>query len=84
MPELFRKSVTWAIDFRYDGHPRRWFKICREGIDPTEAVRGQLRSLYGERATWVSARLASPDEETQYLRGEVPRNPSCPTGRHTA
>jgi hypothetical protein len=29
----------------------------------------------------VAVRPATDEEERQYLRGEEPRNPVCPTGR---
>jgi hypothetical protein len=43
---------------------------------------GLLQDLYGERAQLVEVRTATEDEETQYLRGEEPKNVLCPTGRH--
>ncbi|MBQ1766378.1 MAG: hypothetical protein IIZ92_26245 [Aquincola sp.] len=42
----------------------------------------QLAALYGDRAQLVEVRQATDDEETQYLRGEEPKNVLCPTGRH--
>lgn len=78
---FFRNSVTWVIDFRHDGRPRRWFKVLRAGLDPTLQVQGELRALYGDRAQWVGARAATAEEESQFLRGEEARNAYCPTGR---
>jgi len=78
---FFRLSTTWVIDFRYEGRPRRWFKIFSQGIDPTETVREQLHALYGDRARLEAVRVATVDEETQFLRGEEARNAYCPTGR---
>ena len=42
----------------------------------------QLAALYGDRAQLVAVRQATENEETQYLRGEEPKNVLCPTGRH--
>jgi hypothetical protein len=43
----------------------------------------QLRQLYGNGAQRVEVRKAAEEEELQYLRGEGPKNPMCPTGRHS-
>jgi hypothetical protein len=43
----------------------------------------QLRELYGERAHLVEVRKATEEEESQYLRGEEPKNLLCPTGKHS-
>ena len=42
----------------------------------------QLFDLYGKRGRLIGVRLATGDEKTQYLRGTVPLNAICPTGRH--
>jgi hypothetical protein len=42
----------------------------------------ELAALYGDSARLVAVRPATEDEETQYLRGEEPKNVLCPTGRH--
>ena len=81
MVAFYRNSTTWVIDFRYDGRPRRWFKVFGEGLDPAQQVREELRALYGDRAQWVGARVATADEESQFLRDEVTKNVFCPTGR---
>jgi len=78
---FFKTSVTWVVDFRHDGHPRRWFRIARVGCDLPREVQAQLRDLYGDRAQLVAVRPATADEEAQYLRGEAPANVLCPTGR---
>lgn len=81
MSKFYRTSTTWVIDFRYDGHPRRWYKLLRPGQDARALMAVQLNEFYGERAQLVEARPATPDEEAQYLRGEAPGNVLCPTGR---
>ena len=82
MSEFFKSSVTWVVDFRYDGRPRRWFKAFGTSDDVRQAMVAQLAALYGDRAQLVEVRQATDDEETQYLRGEEPKNVLCPTGRH--
>jgi hypothetical protein len=81
--EFFRTSTTWVVDFRYDGHPRRWFKVFGAGIDALAPMSAELRQLYGDRAQLVEVRRATDEEEAQYLRGEAPKNAFCPTGRCT-
>lgn len=81
MADFFRNSTTWVIDFRYDGRPRRWFKVFREGADPTQNVLEELQALYGDRARLALVRVATPDEESRFLRGEETPNAYCPTGR---
>ena len=82
MSEFFKTSVTWVVDFRYDGRPRRWFKAFDTSDDVRQVMVAQLAALYGDRAQLVAVRHATEDEETQYLRGEEPKNVLCPTGRH--
>lgn len=82
MSEFFKTSVTWVVDFRYEGRPRRWFKAFGTSDDVRQAIVAQLAALYGDRAQLVEVRQATEDEETQYLRGEEPKNVLCPTGRH--
>lgn len=84
MSDFFRKSTTWVIDFRYDGRPRRWFRVFREGVDPIRSVSQELKALYGNRVRLVQARVATADEELQFLRGEEARNVYCPTGRRAS
>jgi hypothetical protein len=79
--ELFRTSTTWVVDFRYDGHPRRWFKVFGAGINALAPMSAELRQLYGNRAQLVEVRRATDEEEALYLRGEAPKNIFCPTGR---
>ncbi|MDP1693519.1 MAG: hypothetical protein Q8L49_16485 [Burkholderiaceae bacterium] len=82
MSEFFKTSVTWVVDFRYDGRLRRWFKAFATSDDVRQAMASQLEALYGDRAQLVEIRHATEDEEMQYLRGEEPKNVLCPTGRH--
>ena len=79
--EFFRTSTTWVVDFRYEGRPRRWFKVFGPGVDVRALISAELRQLYGDRASVVDVRTATDEEEAQYLRGEEPKNTFCPTGR---
>ena len=81
MVAFYRHSTTWVVDFRYDGAPRRWFKVFDEGLDPARRVREELLALHGGRAQLVQVRAATAEEESQFLRGEQTRNVYCPTGR---
>jgi hypothetical protein len=40
-----------------------------------------IADLYGKRAQVTGVRPATRDEEDRYLRGDLPRNALCPTGR---
>jgi hypothetical protein len=79
--EFFRTSTTWVVDFRYEGRPRRWFKVFGPGVDVRALMSTELRELYGDRAHLVEVRRATDEQEAQYLRGEAPVNAICPTGR---
>jgi hypothetical protein len=81
MSEFFKTSVIWVVDFRYDGHPRRWFKALDPQDDPQQLMTDTLHNLYGKRAQLMDVRKATEEEEVQYLRGEEPKNSYCPTGR---
>ncbi|MFZ3121570.1 MAG: hypothetical protein WA159_25010 [Variovorax sp.] len=81
MAEFFRKSLTWVVDYRYDGRPRRIFKVVPVNKDVKAMVLAQLADLYGSRAELSAVRLATKDEELAYLRGDEPKNILCPTGR---
>jgi hypothetical protein len=80
--EFFRTSTTWVVDFRYEGHPRRWFRVFGPGLDVRGLMSAELRQLYGARAQLVEVRQATDEEEAQYLHGEEPKTQFCPTGRH--
>lgn len=81
MAEFYKTSTTWVVDFHYDGRPRRWFKAFGPNADVGELMATELRQLYGDHARLVSVRKATDEEETQYLRGDEPKNTFCPTGR---
>lgn len=81
MAHFFRSSTVWVADYIYDGHPRRWLKPLPQQADARAAIEAQLRDLYGSRARLQAVRRATPEEELEYIRGEQPRNVSCPSGR---
>lgn len=81
MAEFFRKSSTWVVDYRYDGRPRRIFKVIPDNKDARTMALAQLADLYGSRAELSALRPATNDEELAYLRGDEPKNVLCPTGR---
>lgn len=81
MAEFFRTSTLWVVDFRYAGRARRWFKALGADDDARQTIVATLRELYGDRARLVALRRATADEEAQYLRGEMPVNAMCPSGR---
>lgn len=81
MSEFYKTSTVWIVDFRYEGHPRRWFKAMPSGVDGSREMAEVLRALYGNKAQVVSVRQATNEEESQYLRGDELRNAYCPTLR---
>lgn len=81
MATFFRTSRIWVVEFTYDGHPRRWLKALPESAPAQQELAAELAELYGNRARLVAVRPAAPEEETQYIRGELPKNAFCPTGR---
>lgn len=81
MAEFFKTSTLWVVDFLYEGRARRWFRAFRASDDVAHLMQAQLHDLYGNRAWLVQARMATDEEERQYLRGEEPKNLYCPTGR---
>lgn len=82
--QFFRSSKVWVVDYTYDGHPRRWLKALPRHADARADIAAQLEDLYGARASLLAVREATPDEETQYIRGDLPKNVFCPTGRAPA
>ncbi len=80
MAEFFKTSTIWVVDFRYDGRARRWFAAFGPDDDASAAMTTKLADLYGARAQLVGVRKATDDEESQYLRGEEPKNVYCPSG----
>lgn len=81
---FYRNSNTWVIDFRFEGRPRRWFKVFGQGLDPTQQVQEELRALYGNRVQGVGVRAATAEEESRFLRGKEVKNVYCPTGRRAS
>jgi hypothetical protein len=82
--QFFKSSKVWLVDFTYDGHPRRWLKALPANADATAEMTTLLGDLYGDRARLQLVRAATAEEETQYIRGDLPRNIFCPTGRGPA
>ncbi len=81
MATFFRTSTVWVIDFQYEGRPRRWLKALPEGCDAQQAAQAILEDLYGHRARLAGVRPATPEEDSDYLHGNLPRNAYCPTGK---
>jgi hypothetical protein len=81
MAELFRSSKVWVVEFTYDGRPRTWYKAFREGRNVKQEMTDLLQDLYGRHAHLQTARPATEKEETDFIRGDVPKNQFCPTGR---
>jgi hypothetical protein len=81
MAPLFKRTQVWVVEFTYDGRPRRWFKALPQGSDAARVMATQLHELYGEHARLREVRPASEQEELDYVRGNLPRNVLCPTGR---
>lgn len=81
MVTLFRRTQVWVVDFTYEGRPRRWFKALPQGMDAGVAMRALLDELYGDHARLVAVRPATEQEELDYVRGNLPHNMLCPTGR---
>jgi uncharacterized DUF497 family protein len=78
---FYKTSTVWVADFLYEGRPRRWFKAMRAGADAQREIEALLQDWYGDHARLVSVRPATKEEDLQYIRGELPRNVYCPTGR---
>ena len=84
MAQFFRSSTVWVIDYTYDGHPRRWLKALPRQADARADIAAHLDDLYGSRVRLLDVREATPEEETRYIRGDLPKNAFCPTGRAPA
>ncbi len=52
-----------------------------EGADGPALLAAELMDVQGPLARVVEIRPALPQEETDYLRGNLPKNILCPTGR---
>jgi hypothetical protein len=81
MAPLFKRTQVWVVEFTYEGRPRRWFKALPQGTDAHVEMRSLLRDLYGAPARLVEVRPATAQEELDYVRGNLPKNVLCPTGR---
>lgn len=81
MAKLFRTSSVWVVEFTYDGRPRTWFKAFPQGRDVRSEMAALLKDLYGEHSHLLSVRPATEKEDLDFIRGDVPRNQLCPTGR---
>jgi hypothetical protein len=78
----FRATRLWAVAFHYDGRPRNWVTPLPADTPDARAVfEARLADLYGRHATLVEVRPATPEEETQFIRGTLPRNAYCPEAR---
>lgn len=82
--KIYKASEVWVVDITYDGRPRRWLKALPAGSDARAWIEALVSDLYGSRARVVEVRPATHEEETQYIRGDLPRNLYCPTGRGAA
>lgn len=78
---FFKTSRLWVVDYTWKGRPRRLFKGLPEGADGPTLLAAELTDVHGPLARLVEIRPASPQEETDYLRGKQPANILCPTGR---
>ncbi len=81
MATFFRRSQVWVVDYTWHGRPRQWFKALPQGTDARAAMLALLRELHGDAARLVDVRPATAQEEERYVRGDLPRNVLCPTGR---
>ena len=81
MAEFFKTSTVWIVDFHFDGRARRWYRAFGPEVDVARQMAATLRDLYGQRARLAAVRPASEHEESRYLRGEAPKNATCPSGR---
>ncbi|CAN5492367.1 hypothetical protein BH11PSE7_BH11PSE7_02070 [soil metagenome] len=81
MAPFYKNSTLWVLDFTYQGRPRRWIRAVPAGEDPRQEFTTRIADFYGERGRVEDVRLATEEEETQYLRGTLPKNVLCPTGR---
>jgi hypothetical protein len=84
MSTFYKTSTVWAVDFTFDGHPRRWLRALPAGADAQALMQAALADLHGPRAQLLQVRPATADEEAQYLRDDAPPTPLCPTGRGSA
>ncbi|ROZ75426.1 hypothetical protein [Ramlibacter sp. WS9] len=81
MATFFKTSRLWVVHYTWKGRPRHWFKALPEGAYGPALLAAELMDVHGPLARVVEIRPASPQEETDYLHDELPRNILCPTGR---
>lgn len=81
MVTFFKRTQVWVVEFTYEGRPRKWFKALPQGTDARQEMLSLLRDLYGSHAQLAAVRMATPQEELDFVRGNLPRNVLCPTGR---
>ena len=81
MVTFFKRTQVWVVGFTYEGRSRKWFKALPQGTDPRQEMATLLQDLYGAHAQLSEVRIATPQEELDYVRGNLPRNLLCPTGR---
>ncbi len=81
MATFFKSSRVWVIDFTWRGAPRRWVKAYPDKTDVALQVSAELKRLYANAVRVDAVRLATDEEETQFIRGTLPHNSYCPTGR---
>ncbi len=81
MATFFKRSEVWVVDFHYDGRARRWLTALPAGSDGPALMRERLHALYGDRAVLAGVRPATPQDDDAYVRGDLPRNACCPSGK---
>ena len=81
MARLLRESQVWAVEYQYDGRTRHWLKALPREADASLTVQALLKDWYGDHARLVCVRPATEQEDEDFRRGRMPRNPYCPTGR---
>ena len=82
MATFYKSTRLWTVDFHYEGRPRRWVTALPSDVEDGRAVFAQrLADLYGKHATLLEVRLATAEEESQFIAGTLPKNVFCPVLR---
>lgn len=82
MATFYRSTRLWAVEFQYDGRTRHWVTALPSQEEDAQLIfRQRLANLYGSHARLIDVRLATPDEESQFIAGTLPRNVYCPVLR---
>lgn len=81
MATFFRKSRLWVVHYTWRGRARRQFKALPEGADGPAVLAAELADVHGPQARMVEVRLATPQEEDDYIHDRLQGNIYCPTGR---